>query len=186
MKNIDDPHLPEDRVILALADEDSLHQEELAHLHNCPVCTADLGRIERALACMGRAAAELTPPFRRRIALPSRTFLHVFRKPFRLGSGLRTPWVIGAATAAVGLMVAFGGILSRNAQDSQLAGIRQEMIDDARFLRELSKLEESGLPEMSAALTDEFDPDEDDFLDFVVPDPTGNATTRVPPGENVC
>jgi len=186
MKPVDDPHLPDDRLIMSLVQEDSLDPGELDHLSSCPVCSAERGRIERALSDMGRTAANLTPPFRRRLTLPSHTSRPGFLGPFRTGSGLPNPWMIGAATAAVGFMVAFGWIFSRSTQERRLSELRQEIIDDARFLRELSNLEEYGLPEMSVALSDEFDPDEDDFLDFVVPDPTAEATSGIPAEGNLC
>lgn len=185
MKPTDDLHLPEGRLIASLVQEDSLDPGERAHLGDCPVCSAERSRIERALTSMGRTAANLTPTLRRRLTVASRASRPVHREPFRFRSGLRRPWMISAAAAVV-LLVAFGWVLSWNAQEKELAGIRQEIIDDGRFLTELSKLEESGLPDLSAALSDEFDPDEDDFLDFVVPDPTGDATTRVPAGGILC
>jgi hypothetical protein len=185
MKPTDDLHLPESRLIASLVQEDSLDPGERAHLSDCPVCSVERGRIERALTGMGHTAASLTPTLRRKLTVPSRASRPVHREPFGLRSGLRSPWRIGAAAAVV-LLVALGWVFSRSAQEKEIAEIRQEMIDDGRFLSELSKLEESGLPDLSAALSDEFDPDEDDFLDFVVPDPTGDATTSVPAGGIPC
>jgi hypothetical protein len=185
MKTKDALHLPEDRLLRSFCDEDSLTPEESAHVRDCPVCSAERERIERALETMGRTAAALTPPLRRRLTLPSHASSSGLGAPIRFPLRPGTPWMIGAA-AAVALLVVLGGLLSRDSQEQPLAMIQQEILDDARFLNELSELEESGLPELSVALSEESEPDEDDFLDYVVPDPDGDATTRAPGGGNRC
>ncbi|MHC1742315.1 MAG: hypothetical protein AB9873_04670 [Syntrophobacteraceae bacterium] len=185
MKTKDAQHLGEDRLMLSLADESSLDPRERDHLRDCPLCSGERNRVERALTAMARTASALTPPMRRKPTLPSPAVPRARRKLPGLSSALVNPWMIGAA-AAVALVVALGGLLSRHTREGQLAGIRQEIMEDARFLRELSDLEESSLPDLCVAFSQESDSEEEDFLDFVVPDTDGDPTTQAPAGGLLC
>ena len=180
-------HLSEDRLIRALADEDSLDFEERDHLRSCPICLDLQKGLERSLSTMTRSASALTPPMRRCPTLPSRAAV---RSPmsilgFTLPSLRLNPWMIGGAVA-VALMAAFGGILSKQAQERQLAKINQEILEDARFLKELSQLEENSLPELCSVFSKETESADEDFLDFVVPDTDGETTSQTPAGGPLC
>lgn len=180
-------HLPEDRLIQALADEDALDIEERDHLRSCPICLEFQRGLERSLTTMTRAASALTPPMRRRPTLSSREAVLSPKSilGFPLPALRLNPWMVAGAVA-VALMVAFGGILSRQAHERQLAKIHQEILEDAQFLNELSQLEENSLPELCSVFSKGTESADEDFLDFVVPDSDGETTSQTPAGGPLC
>ena len=159
-----DTHLQDEQLVLAIVDEKELADEVKDHLQECKVCQEKVAHFAGGLELLGQRAELSVPPLARNMRLPQEA------KPaarFRLG------WVSFAGGAALAGLLLFFYFIGMNARTPDLAMVQDQdnLFEDENFMQEISDIVDSPFPEDIYEITGDAVDSEDDFLQFVVPDP---------------
>ena len=149
-----DIHLSEADILRAMVDEGDLPSDVVEHLTRCGICRVEKKRIEDGLARMTRMARELTPTPVRRPSLEGETRRLANWLPWGWGYGLSA----GIVAAAI-VILAFTTILSKTTRDDAFFLTDSETIEDERFMAEIARLEEDGLPPVYTEISGTSDAD---------------------------
>lgn len=161
-----DLHLDEDVIVRAVVDEEALSRESRDHLAACARCAGEKARMEAALLSLGRAARSFAPKSR----LSPSAIVEKAMKPRSSWDWLGTHKV-GIAVAA--MLVVISGFALDAIQETRIAAVNREMIEDARFMNEIDRLEDETLPTVFLDITDGPDADlQDETPEHLVPPPS--------------
>jgi len=169
MKNNNDSHLSEKRIVASLVDMADLDASEREHLKGCPVCQASRNSLSARLDGLSAEAARWTPTPRRRFALPEKEMMKAVPWAKR--------WYVGLATlaACLTLIITFTWPLwnSGNVNPYGKLNLTQETAADERFMAATRDMVDNSLPSSLQAIipeTDATDENNDDYLDFFAPE----------------
>jgi len=143
-------HLDERQLIEAVMDETCPDEAVRAHLTECPACRAQAEQLSGKLARFRQMTLECSPLPRKRPRLS-----RVESRAFGLRPGLRPAIGIGLAAASI-LALLLNPLSVKHGKVPSLDKVYQEMVQDAKFMSEIEKLEENPLPRF---LVDISDPD---------------------------
>jgi hypothetical protein len=167
MTNQKDTHLDEEQLIQAVVDEADLPAFLQEHLKACRLCHAERDHLEQDLVQLGHLAERFTPSPRKGVKLPVRESTQGLLQWYW---NWRRTFMAGMVVAAAAVIVVYGAISARNAEEAKLAALTQEIWEDELLMAEISALSENALPlfcsEISGESYQDFD---EDFMDFVVP-----------------
>jgi hypothetical protein len=156
-------HLDDDQLLWAVVEEAELPASVGAHLSSCPQCFARKERLEQKLARLGQKAEIFAPLHRKKVSLS----LDEVRSPHWWSWGWRTAL---AVSLAVILIAIWSSNIFVPSSDTLITRLNQEMLEDERFMAEISLLEENALPSLFEDISQEgnsvFD---EEFMEFVVP-----------------
>jgi len=160
-------HLKETDLLQAVVDETDLSASLQEHLKTCRLCRSEKDRLELALAELGDRAEHFAPSPGRRVALPVGEST---RRALSWYWNWRRTLVAGMVTAVAAIIVVYGTISVRNAEEAKLAALTQEIWEDELLMTEISALSENALPLFCSDISGESYPDfDEDFMNFVVP-----------------
>ena len=156
-------HLDDDQLLWAVVDEAELSASLGEHLSSCPECFARKERLEQKLTRLGQKAETFTPSPGKKVSLT----IDVARSPHWWSWGWLTALVVSLAAM---LIVLWSSNLFIPSPDRVATRLNQEMLEDERFMAEISLLEENALPSLFGDISQEgssvFD---EEFMEFVVP-----------------
>ena len=171
MKQPEDHHLTDEELIVAMVDAADLSTGRRSHLDACRHCRQVLTAAQVPLDRIGALAARHTPAPSHPVRIDARSSHPEKRIRRRAG--------VAMAMAAMGLLVVVWTTRvdhepSRFAGGSESGGDTDDMV----FMAEVGQLIDDPLPDryrrlIGIELTDR----EDDFMEFIVPTPTGPAPT---------
>lgn len=155
------PHLGENDILQAVADDAGLPARQQQHLAECSRCRDKKLRLENELAHLGRLAERYAPEPLQRITLPDDRI----RWPFSI-RGI----VFSAATVAAVIIVVWAAFWVRNQQQGGIGNVAQNMVEAERLMTEINGLVENALPQVYLDIVGEttYKMDED-FIDFLIP-----------------
>jgi len=156
-------HIPENRIIRMIADDD-VRREEQEHLEQCAPCRDMLTALESDLDQLRQQAELATPAPQRHFVLPvERTEQRRIRR-----------WHLGWAAAGTVLSAALLTIFLWGGSDRQLPGLLPTTppvaaLDDPEMM-EVNMLAENALPEAYMVLSESLDGGYDEgFINFLIP-----------------
>ena len=163
MNTLEERHLNENQILMAVVDQSLLSETMIAHLSACHHCRSQKKEIEQKLYQLGHTARGLTPSPRKRPHLPVST--------------LKSPlWrYLPASVFSVLLLavIAWWGLSSHPSGIQDLSPIRSVAgaWEDEGIMAEISKLSENALPEEYTRLVTTADSVdiEEGFFEYIVP-----------------
>lgn len=157
-------HLSPEELSRSVVDEKELAVRSRDHLRDCPVCRMERQALMVQLDLVGKSARQYSPDPVRKIVLP-------LEEEPQKGWGLDWGFALKLATAAALLVLTVSWLVQfRSAPVLDQAQIAQEMLQDEKFMTEISMLEEDSLPDSYQDISPETAADvDDDMFDFVVP-----------------
>lgn len=168
MKGQNNPHLQEGRILWAVIDDEELAADEQQHLQNCPACTSKVEQFQAELQELGHKARMSVPPLSRPVSMPKARVAAVSHS---------TGWLpFFAAAAMAGFVVFFYFMAMENTAPPVLTPlqVQNNLLEDETLMREISELVEDPLSDDMYEISGEdgigFDDDEDEFLQFILPD----------------
>jgi hypothetical protein len=156
-------HLDDDQLLWAVVDEAELPASLGEHLSSCAQCFARKERLEQKLVRLGQKAEIFVPLPGKKVSLS----IDEARSPHWWSWGWRTALAVSLAMILIAL---WSSNLFIPSPDTVVTRLNQEMLEDERFMAEISLLEENALPSLFEDISQEghsvFD---EEFMEFVVP-----------------
>lgn len=158
-------HLDDDQLLWAVVDEAELPASLAEHLSLCAQCLARKERLEQKLARLGQKAEIFVPSPGGKVSLS----IDEARSPYRWLWGWRTAVAVSMTVAVIFVALWWSNIFVTT-PDIGITRLSQEMLEDERFMAEISLLEENALPPLYREISQEdnsvFD---EEFMQFIVP-----------------
>lgn len=161
-----DRHLDEDLIVRAIVDEESLSPEAREHLAGCGRCAEEKTRTEATLLNLGRTAKRIAPASRLKAS-------DIVEKVTRRRSSWGWLGTHKVGIAAAAMLVVISGFALDALQENRLSAVNREIVEDARFMNEIDRLEDETLPTVFLEITDGPDADiDEDAPEHLVPPPS--------------
>ena len=164
--NLDnEPHLDEQQLIQAVADESDLPRSVQMHLGDCHQCRSEKESFEQEMAALGQVAERYAPQPQKRIVLP------VQEAGSPRWSFLNWRHAVGAmAAVAIVVVVFWGSTTLRNLTGLPTAGSPSELLEARQLMTEVNMLVDNALPPLYLEISAEYKPDDEkDFYQFLIP-----------------
>ena len=181
MKKQNNLHLSEEDLIRAVVDGTDMPISVHDHLSCCPLCSSEKDELERRLELLGQMAEEFAPVPRRKVIL-----YNSFERRRWWNWNWQKGLSVGMAVAAV-ILVVCGSIIWKTTMETRLARLNQEILQDDRFMSEVTLLSQNALPLFWQDISEEPEPAfDDEFIEFVIPSPEDNLVSGNAGGMQCC
>jgi predicted anti-sigma-YlaC factor YlaD len=167
MNSVENNHLSEKEILVAVVDAADLDRPRRQHLAACGHCRSQIEAVTGDLAQMSRIAESTSPAVKRPFRAPPQERARRHRLPFgrRLAAGL--------AVAVACIIV--GGIYWQN--QLQQRQFVQEMAEAEQLMRQVDLLVENPLPQTIMSISAEgLGAHDEDFFRFLIPDESRDST----------
>jgi len=155
-------HLKDEELVTAVVDEKDLTDQARAHLNACIQCRQRLLHLEEQLGRIGQYAHRHSPvPSCRSIDYAGTRTVFWGRYSYALGT---------AVMSAILIIAVSWGLSVHQVSEQSVSSLIQEMIEDERFIAEISRLEED--PLLQGYQEDNVKVDgmmDEDFIRFIIP-----------------
>ena len=166
MSKKEELHLSERQIIQAVVDVTDLPCPLQDHLNTCPLCLTQKERFSGLLSQFSHTSKALTPPYRKRVALPDPGGA---KRPWSLAWNWQRLLVAGLSCAIV-LAVLWWSSPLKMFHEWQESKTYDEMWEDYRMMDEIVWLEEHALPQVYFDISGEsIRVTSKEFIQFLIP-----------------